>query len=184
MPSFSAFNDSVRCCCRTRGSCWMSSLSAFNDSGGTACSGVVRGGGLSKNCYTSRYLVFILLWIGWHSTQSINTRSKSAGNTFIHAFVSFCPIIHVLSAHYFLKLPLFRNSYPGSRGTHSSPFPTAVRSFVLIARKKGSELSFLPWSPLASNWCTFMQATSIIRSTRAARRFLRSVCILLLWFQA
>ena len=40
-----------------------------------------------------------------------------------------------ISAHYLVNLPPFRNSYPGSHGTHSSPFPTTVRAFVLIARK-------------------------------------------------
>ena len=88
----------------------------------------------------------------------------------------------VFSAHDLVKLPPFRNSYPGSHGTHSSPFPTTVLAFVLVSKKKKyrdclrfsrkniyiySELGFLPWRPLASNWCAFMQPTSIIRSTQA-----------------
>ena len=108
----------------------------------------------------------------------------------------------VFSAHDLVKLPPFRNSYPGSHGTHSSPFPSTVLAFVLVSKKKKyraclrfsrknilrsiySELGFLPWRPLASNWCAFiMQPTSIIRSTQAARRFLRSVRILMVLFQA
>ena len=81
-------------------------------------------------------------------------------------------------------LPPFRNSYPGSHGTHFSPFPTAVIAFVSVAKKKRSELVFLPWRPLASNWCTFMQPTSTIRTTQAVRRFLRSVRMLMFLFQA
>ena len=58
-------------------------------------------------------------------------------------------------------------------------------AFVLIAKERiCSELSLLPWRPLESNWCAFMQPTSIIRSTQVARHFLRSVCILMLLFQA
>ena len=141
------------------------------------------GGVVKKLLYLQVPGIYIVM--NWLAQHSIDQYTLQKCRKYIHScFCFFLSHLHVLSAHYFLKLPLFRNSYPGSRGTHSSPFPTAVRSFVLIARKKGSELSFLPWSPLASNWCTFMQATSIIRSTRAARRFLRSVCILLLWFQA
>ena len=89
-----------------------------------------------------------------------------------------------ISAHDFVKLPPFCNSYPGSHGTHFSPFPTAVIAFVSVAKKKRSELVFLPWRPLASNWCTFMQPTSTIRTTQAVRRFLRSVRMLMFLFQA
>ena len=69
---------------------------------------------------------------------------KGAGNTFIHACGFFLSHLRVFSAHYFVKLPPFRNSFPGSHGTHSSPFPTTVRAFVLIARKKmfRNKLSF------------------------------------------
>ena len=87
----------------------------------------------------------------------------------------------VFSAHDFVNLPLFRTSYPGSHGKHSSLFPTTVLAFVLVAKtKKSSELGFLPWSPLASNWCAFMQPTRIIRSVQPARCFLRSIRILLM----
>ena len=129
--------------------------------------------------------VLILLWIGWYSTQPIDIHApKSAVNTFICGCDFFMSHLHIICAHYFVKLPPFRNSSPGSHGTHSSPFPTTERAFVLIPRKKYSELSFLPWHPLASKLCAFMQPTSIIRSTQAARRFLRSVCIPMLLFQA
>ena len=60
------------------------------------------------------------------------------------------------------------------------------RACLLSSRekKKGLEIGFLPWRPLASNWFAFMQPTSITRSTQAARRFLRSVRILMHSFQA
>ena len=92
----------------------------------------------------------------------------------------------VFSADDFVKLPPFRNSYPGSHGTHSSPFPTTVLAFVVSVakKKKSSELGSLPWRPLALNWFAFMQPTSILRSTLAARRFLRLVRILVPLFQA
>ena len=49
----------------------------------------------------------------------------------------------VFSAHDFVKLPRFRNSYPGSHGTHSSPFPTTVLAFVvLVAKKKKFKIRF------------------------------------------
>ena len=78
----------------------------------------------------------------------------------------------------------FRNSYPGSHGTHSSPFPTTARALVNREKNKCSELSFRPWRPLASNWCAFMQPTRVLRSTQAARRFLRSICIVMLSIRA
>ena len=42
----------------------------------------------------------------------------------------------VFSAHYYANLLPFRNSYPGSHGTHSSPFRTTVLAFVLVSKKK------------------------------------------------
>ena len=92
----------------------------------------------------------------------------------------------VFSAHDTVKLPSSRTSYPGSHGTHSSPFPTTVLAFVVSVakKKKSSELGSLPWRPLALNWFAFMQPTSILRSTLAARRFLRLVRILVPLFQA
>ena len=128
----------------------------------------------------------ILLWIGWYSTQPINTHTHQKVqeiHSSMHAF-SFCPI----HAH-LLRITL----------SSSLPFVTHIRGHMWHAllslphyrvclrfnreKKKSSELSFLPWCPLASNWCAFMQPTSIIRSTQAARRFLRSVRILMLLFQ-
>ena len=141
MPSFSAFNDWARCCCRTCRSCWMPSVSAFNDSG---CTTVV------ELCvfffvkviifYISRYLVFILLWIGWYDTQPINTHApKSAGNASIHACVFFCPIYA-----YFLRITL-SSSLPFVSGVtwHALlSLPTTVRAFVLVARKEKFRVKF------------------------------------------
>ena len=137
--------------------------------------------------------MLILLWIitiGWCSAQPINARTKKC-REYIHACcLRFFSLSYprVFAAHEFVELPPFRYSYPGSHGTHSSPFPTTVLAFVLISRKekKCSELSFLPCRPLASNWFAFMQPTinSIIRRTQAARRFLLSVRILIRLFQA
>ena len=136
--------------------------------------------------YTSRCLVLIFLWLllldGAAPNRPIHA-PKSAGNTFMRAACVFFFLSHprVFSAHDFVNLPLFRTSYPGSHGKHSSLFPTTVLAFVLVAKtKKSSELGFLPWSPLASNWCAFMQPTRIIRSVQPARCFLRSIRILLM----
>ena len=62
------------------------------------------------------------------------------------------------------------------------PLPSACLRFNR-EKKKSSELGFLHWRPLASNWCAFMQPTGIVRSTQATRRFLRSVCILSFCFR-
>ena len=145
MPSSGAFDDSVRCCCRTHRSCWISSFSAFNDLGcTTVCSGVVSFCfGHNKHLCTSRYLVLILLWIGWYSTQPINTHApKRVGNTRIPAGVSFVSYLRVRSAHNFVKVPPVRNTYPRSHGTHSSPFPSTERAFALIPRKKCLRIKF------------------------------------------
>ena len=116
------------------------------------CSGVVRGlfwvktvlippGTWCWHCYG--------LLAGTAPNRSIHA-PKSARNSFIHACV-FILLSHprVFSAHDFAKLPPFRNSYPGSHGTHSSPFATTVLAFVLIARKKLFRNKF---SSLASFW--------------------------------
>ena len=119
-----------------------------------------------------------------HLTDQYTHLKVQEMHSFMLAFF-FLSHPRVFSAHDFVKLPPFRNSYPGSHGKHSSPLPTTVLAFVLVAKKKkGSESGFLTWRPLASNWCAFMQPTSIIRSTQAARCFLRSVRILMLLFQA
>ena len=87
---------------------------------------------------------------------------------------------------YFLRITLSISLHfvPHIRGHMArTPLPSPL---LRSNREKSqcSELSFLPWRPLVSNWCAFMQPTSIIRSTQAARRFLRSVRILMLLFQA
>ena len=99
------------------------------------------------------------------------------------AFFGFGPILV-----YFLRMTL-SSSLPFvthirvhmARTPLPSPLP-CVPSFQ--SRKKKTELGFLSWRPLASNWCAFMQRTSRICSAQAARRFLRSVQMLMLLFQA
>ena len=82
-------------------------------------------------------------WLVQHPPNDQYTHAtKKSGNTFIHACVFFLSHLRVFSAHYFVKLPPFRNSYPGSHGMHSSPFPTTERAFGLIARKKMFRLIF------------------------------------------
>ena len=78
----------------------------------------------------------ILLLDGTAPSRSIHA-PKSAGNTFMHAAcVFFLSHPRVFLAHDFVKLSPFRNSYPGSHGTHSSLFPTTVLAFVVVPKKK------------------------------------------------
>ena len=91
--------------------------------------------------YTSRCLVLIFLWLllldGAAPNRPIHA-PKSAGNTFMRAACVFFFLYppRVFSAHDTVKLPSSRTSYPGSHGTHSSPFPTTVLAFVQVAKKK------------------------------------------------
>ena len=120
--------------------CWMSSFSAFNESG---CTTVGSGVG---SFFFVNFFFFLNLpvpdiaiardWLLQHPSDQCTHAPKSAGNAFIHAYVFFLPHLYVFSVHYFVKLHPFRKSYPGSHGTHSSPFPTTERAFVLIASKK------------------------------------------------
>ena len=98
--------------------------------------------------YTSRYLVLVLSWvitIGWHSTQSMNTRTLKC-RKYIHACcvrLFFCPIFLYFLCMTLSKLPPFRNLYAGSHGTDSSPIPTTVLAFVvLVAKKKRFRIRF------------------------------------------
>ena len=88
--------------------------------------------------------------IGSYSAQPINTRTKTC-RKYIHACcLRFFFLSHhrVFSAHDLVKLPPFRNSYPGSHGTHSSPFPTTVLAFVvLVAKKKRFRIRFPSLAP-------------------------------------
>ena len=191
MPSFSDFNDSVRCCCRTRRSCWMSSFSAFNDSGCTTVRiYVVELWGIlfCQNKHFSNLQVpdidIAMDWLIQHPTdQYTQQKFKKSIHLCLRFFLSH---LRGFSAHYFVNLPPFRNSYQGSHGMHSSlpHYRACLRSNREKLHVTCSELRFLPWRLLASNWCAFMQPTSIIRITQAARRFLWSVCILMLLFQA
>ena len=116
----------------------MPSFSAFNDSGCTTLWSLSFFWVKITIFYTSRYLVLILLLFGWYSTQPINTRTKKC-RKYIDSCLRYFFLSHlcVFSAHYFAKLPPFRNSYPGSHGTHSSPFPTTcVPSFQAPEKKK------------------------------------------------
>ena len=100
------------------------------------------------------------------------------------AFFFFCPILA-----YFL-LMTSPNSLPF--GTHIrghmvlTPLPSPLPCLPSFwSREKNcSEISFLLWRHFESNWFTLLQPTSILRSTQAARRFLRSVCMLTLLLQA
>ena len=75
----------------------------------------------------------VMDWLIQHPTDQY-THQKC--RKYIHLCLRFFRShLRVFSAHYIVNLPPFRNSYPGSHDTHSSPFPTAVRAFVLIARK-------------------------------------------------
>ena len=111
--------------------------------------------------------------------------TNSAGNTFMHdACVFFCPMLVL-----FLRMTLtsslpFVTHIRGHMARTPLPSPLPCLPSFYSPKKKGSELGFLPWRPLASNWCAFLRPTSIIRSTQDARRFLRSVRILMLLFQA
>ena len=77
-----------------------------------------------------------------HPTDQYVHPPKSAGNTFIVSCVFLLSHPRVLSAHDFLKLPPFLNSYRGSHSTHSSPFPNTVLAFALLARKKMFRIKF------------------------------------------
>ena len=76
-------------------------------------------------------------WMVQHPTdQYTHVKVQETHSCMLLAFFLLCRP-RVFSADDFVKLPPFRNSYPGSHGTHSSPFPTTVLAFVLVAKKKG-----------------------------------------------
>ena len=154
MPSSNAFDDSVRCCCWTRRSSWLSSLfieCCFQWIGLTAVVVVhwsCGGGGWPKYTwylfYTSRYLVLMLLWIiiiGWYSTLPTGgyTRLKVQE---IHSCMLLefflCPILV-----YFLRMTLssflpFVSHIRGHMGRTplSSPLPCLPSSFYSRKKKK------------------------------------------------
>ena len=161
MPSFSAFRDSVRWCCRTRRSCWMLAFSAFNDSGCASVRSWVVSFLLSKETFFKTpgtwYKYCCYGWIATALNRSIHTHPKC--RKYVHSClrVFSVPSTRIFSAlvcqapslsylisgvtwHALLSLPHYQE-----------------RAFVSIARKKkSSELRFLPWRPVASNWCAFM----------------------------
>ena len=130
-------------------------------------------------------MVLLLLWIDWYSTQPINAHTHQKCRKYIYLCVRvfsvsstriFSALLCQAPSLWYLISGVTRHALP------SLP-PYRARAFVLIARKKKcSELSFLLWRPLASNWCAFIQPTRIVRSTQAAKHFLRSVSILILLF--
>ena len=77
-------------------------------------------------------------WLVQHPTNQYTHQNVQETHSLILAFF-FLSHPRVFSAHVFVKLPPFRKSFPGSHGTHSSPFPTTVLAFVLITRKKCAE---------------------------------------------
>ena len=136
MPPFSAFNDAVRCCCRKRRSCWMSSFSAFNDLGCTTVrSGVVTPFFGRNKPFLNLQVPGIDIAVDWliqHPTDQYTPKVQETIHSCLRFF--FFPIYTYFLRITFVNVPPFRNSYPGSRGTHSSLFATTVRAFVLIAR--------------------------------------------------
>ena len=140
MPSFSAFCDSVRCCCRTRRSCWMSSFSAFNDSNCIAVRSEVVGFSLSKKTVfkpPGTWYCYCRGLTGTAPNRSIRTRTKTC-RKYIHSWLrvfsvpsssifsallcqasSLSCLIFGVTWHALLSLPLYR-----------------ARAFVLIAREK------------------------------------------------
>ena len=192
MPSFSAFYDSVRCCCRTRRSCWMSSFIeclqwvVLYQVLLTVRSEVVRLWGDQNMHFFDLQVPGIDIAMDWLIQHPTDQYTQQKCRKYIHLCLRlFCPIYVSFLRITFVNLPPIRNSYTGSHGTHSPPFPTTVRAFVLIERTINVQNQVSsPGRPLASNWCAFIQPTSVIRSTQAARRFLWSICILMLLFQA
>ena len=81
-------------------------------------------------------------WLVQHPTDQYTHAPKSAGYTFFNACAFFLSHQRVFYVHYFVKLPPVPKSYPGSHGTHSSPFRTTERAFVLIARNKMFRIGF------------------------------------------
>ena len=183
----------VRCCSWTRRSCWMSSLfiqCCFQWFGLTAVVVVhwsCEGFFLAKIniFYTSRYVPGFdsvmddyLLLDGTAPNRSIHA-PKSAGNTFMHAACVFFFLSHprVISAHDVVKLPPFRNSYPGSHDTHSSPFPTTVLAFVvLVANNERLRVRFpSPASPCVELVC--IHATYLYNTQHAGCEALSAVSL-------
>ena len=160
MPSFSAFNDSVRCCCRTRRSCWMASFSAFNVSGCTTVrSGIVT----SFFCQRNIFKTLIYRWYcyglaGTAPNWPIRTRTKKCRkytNLCLRFFLSY---LRVFSAHYFANLSLPYQVPHVRVHMTSTPLPSplpCVPSFKSREKKNVQNevsRSFFPWRPLASNW--------------------------------
>ena len=109
------------------------------------CSGVVRGGfGQNKQVLHLQVPgvdIFLDYRLVQHPTDQHTNQKVQEIRSFLLAFfflLFFLSHPRVFSAHDFVKLSPFRNSYSGSHGTHTSPFPTTVLAFVLIAKEKRS----------------------------------------------
>ena len=117
-------------------------------------------------------------WMVQHpADQYTHQKVQEIQSCMLLAFFFFCPILVC-----FLRMTL-SGSLPFVTHTRGhmartplpSPLPT-VLAFVLVAkRKKGSELGFLPWRPLASNWCVFMQPTRLHFTQHAGCEVLSAV---------
>ena len=100
----------------------------------------------------------VINWLVQHPTDQY-THQKVQESTFICACVFLSvPSTRIFCALIYKLLP-FRNSYPGSHGTQSSPFPTTVRAFVLIARKKCCRIKF----PSLASPCVKYRMISVSR---------------------
>ena len=142
-----------KCCCRTRRSCWMSTFSSltrvtfrlwiaipkrdysFSDLG---CNTVTTSGGVVifssvkiNFLYNSRYRYWCCYGFAFTAPNRwIYARTKKRRKYINSCLRFFLSHLRVYSSQYFVKLPPFCNSYPGSYGTHFSSFLTTVRAFV------------------------------------------------------
>ena len=121
------------------------SFSAFSDSGCTTVRSRVVSFLGGQNIHVLNLQVpgsnIAMDWLVQHPTDQY-THQKC--RKYIHLCLRlFLSHLRVFSAHFFVNLLRFRNAYPGSHGTHSSPFPTTVFAFVLIGRKRIFRIKFL-----------------------------------------
>ena len=92
----------------------------------------VPGVDIGMNCF----------WMAQHPTDQYTHLNMQETHSCMLLAPFFLSHPRVFSAHDFVKLSLFRNPYPGSHGTHSSPFPTTVLAFVVLVAKKKFTIRF------------------------------------------
>ena len=130
-------------------------------------------------------MVLLLLWIDWHSTQPINPHAPKC-RKYIHSClrVFSVPSTRIFSA-LLCQAPSLSYLISGVRWHALLSLPHyRTRAFVSIARKKMFRIKFASLAPPCVELvCIYATYQYIVRSTQAARRFLRSVCILMLLFQ-